>query len=114
MTTATLPPGWTLRGAAVLAAIDPRWDPETRRSIHHEPKIGPQDDASDPAVRFGLPLYLYSIGLLLTTLAMVLVAGVSGLKELSDGQSYAVVSAAVLWAVCFSGLLDYARRGARR
>jgi hypothetical protein len=105
MTTITVPPGWTLRGAAVLASIDPRWDPEARRSIHHEPE---RYEVPDEDADLGLPLWAYALGVIAAT-ALVLVAALSWAPG-SERLSIAVGGALIVQALCLRGLIDYARR----
>lgn len=107
--TSTLPPGFTIRGHAVLAIIDPdHW--ADRPAL--DP--GPQDDADDPAVSLGFRLYVYVAGLICATVGLLVLVGTAGLNTLSESEAFASFGLAVLWAVSFSGIMDYAIRGARR
>lgn len=112
MTTVTLPPGYRTRGLAVLMAIDPRWDPEARRSVQHEPEAGPQDRPDDLRTLFGFPLWVYFLGVIFSTGFLVALAG-AGLHG-DYHRAVAAFTGALLWVASLSGVMDYAARGARR
>lgn len=112
MPTVTLPPGYRIRGLAVLMAIDPRWDPEARRSVQYEPEAGPQDDPEDLRTLYGFPLWVYFLGVVLSTGLLVAIAG-TGLDH-DYHRAVAAFSAVLVWVLSLSGVMDFATRGARR
>lgn len=114
MTTATLPPGFSVRGRPILSIIDPEhWAARPGRAPAPL-EDGPQDDAGDPATSLGFRLYVYVAGLICATLGLIVLAGTTGFEHVSESDSFAIFGLAVLWAASFSGLIDYAVRGARR